>query len=134
MLHPTSAPTTAPQDVIAQIRRELSEATHSAFAESEGLYEARAFCDSRTAPRPTSHRALIGSFVVLGKRWFRTLGQPFINEVLRQQVRFNEALLEAVTRGFTSLRKDVEEERLRQVQFRRAVELRLRELEKDRRR
>jgi hypothetical protein len=52
--------------------------------------------DSRYADPATSHRPGVGPVVVLAKRTFRKLFQPFINEVLRKQVEFNEAILDSL--------------------------------------
>jgi hypothetical protein len=38
----------------------------------------------------------VGPVLVLAKRAFRLAFQPFINEVLRRQVEFNEAILESL--------------------------------------
>jgi len=52
--------------------------------------------DTRYADSPTSHRPVVGPALVLAKRAFRGLFQPFINEVMRKQVEFNEAILDAL--------------------------------------
>ena len=52
--------------------------------------------DTRYADPPTSHRPWVGPPLVLAKRAFRGLFQPFINEVMRKQVEFNEAILDAL--------------------------------------
>ena len=52
--------------------------------------------DSRYADPPTSHRPVVGPALVLAKRAFRMAFQPFINEVMRKQVEFNEAILDSL--------------------------------------
>nr|WP_246357591.1 hypothetical protein [Pyxidicoccus fallax] len=61
------------------------------------LQEARGKMDSRYAEPATSHRGgLVGLALVVSKRAFRGVFQPFINEVLRKQVEFNESILDAL--------------------------------------
>jgi hypothetical protein len=61
------------------------------------LQEARGKMDSRYAEPATSHRGgLAGLALVLSKRAFRRVFQPFINEALRKQVEFNESILDAL--------------------------------------
>jgi hypothetical protein len=52
--------------------------------------------DTRYADPATSHRPRVGPVLVFAKRSFRRLFQPFINEVMRRQVEFNEALLDSL--------------------------------------
>ncbi len=52
--------------------------------------------DTRYAEPPTSHRPVVGPALVLAKRAFRRRFQPFINEVMRKQVEFNEAILDSL--------------------------------------
>ncbi len=52
--------------------------------------------DSRYADPPSSHRPVVGPALVLAKRAFRLAFQPFINEVMRKQVEFNEAILDSL--------------------------------------
>lgn len=52
--------------------------------------------DTRYAEPATSHRPVVGPVLVLAKRAFRQAFQPFINEVLRKQVEFNEAILDSL--------------------------------------
>ncbi len=52
--------------------------------------------DTRYADPPTSHRPGVGVVLVAAKRAFRLAFQPFINEVMRRQVEFNEAILESL--------------------------------------
>ncbi|WP_254624110.1 hypothetical protein [Myxococcus sp. CA033] len=61
------------------------------------LQEARGKMDSRYAGPVTSHRGgLSGPALVLAKKAFRLVFQPFINEALRKQVEFNESILDAL--------------------------------------
>jgi hypothetical protein len=85
--------------------REALEEVRAAVARSQApgapgwpafLEEARGRLDSRHAPPATSHRRLVGPALVAAKRGFRLVAQPFINEVLRRQVEFNEAILNAL--------------------------------------
>jgi hypothetical protein len=52
--------------------------------------------DTRYAEPATSHRPVVGPALVLAKRAFRLTFQPFINEMLRKQVEFNEAILDSL--------------------------------------
>ena len=52
--------------------------------------------DSRYADQATSHSPVVGPALVLAKRAFRRVFQPFINEVMRKQVEFNEAILDSL--------------------------------------
>lgn len=52
--------------------------------------------DTRYAEPATSHRPVVGPVLVLAKRAFRQAFQPFINEVMRKQVEFNEAILDSL--------------------------------------
>ncbi|SEM06574.1 hypothetical protein SAMN05444354_11128 [Stigmatella aurantiaca] len=82
--------------------------------------------DTRYADPATSHRPVVGPVLVFAKRSFRRLFQPFINEVMRRQVEFNEALLDSLAliydeqrenaRAQAAWRKDITErlERLEQ--------------------
>lgn len=60
------------------------------------LQAARLKRDTRYADAPSSHRPVVGPVLVLAKRAFRLAFQPFINEALRRQVEFNEAILDAL--------------------------------------
>ncbi|QSQ14753.1 hypothetical protein [Myxococcus landrumensis] len=86
------------------------------------LLEARGKMDSRYAGPVTSHRGGIsGPALVLAKRAFRLLFQPFINEALRKQVEFNESILDAL-----ATIHDVQREHARtQATWRQEVERRL---------
>ncbi|WP_426753015.1 hypothetical protein [Myxococcus sp. Y35] len=90
------------------------------------LQEARGKMDSRYAEPATSHRGgLPGTALVLAKRAFRLAFQPFINEVLRKQVEFNESILDAL-----ATLHDVQREQARaQAVWRKELERRLVKLE-----
>ncbi len=90
------------------------------------LQEARGKMDSRHAEPATSHRGgLTGAALVLAKRAFRLTFQPFINEVLRKQVEFNESILDAL-----ATLHDVQREQARaQAAWRKELERRLASLE-----
>ena len=120
-------PTPHPEQVEA-VRR-LLEASRRAPAETEWpplLQQPRAKKDSRYAEPPTSHRPGLGPVLVLAKRAFRLTCQPFINEVLRKQVEFNEAILDSLALLYEHQR---EESRSRTA-WRREVMERLSTLEK----
>lgn len=67
-------------------------------AELPAFLEApRRRADTRVAATPvTSHRPVVGGLVIAAKETFRTAFQPFINEMLRRQVEFNESIVEAL--------------------------------------
>ncbi|QDE84248.1 hypothetical protein [Myxococcus xanthus] len=90
------------------------------------LQEARGKMDSRYAEPATSHRGgITGTALVLAKRAFRLAFQPFINEVLRKQVEFNESILDALATVH-----DVQREQARaQAAWRKELERRLAKLE-----
>ncbi|ATB48872.1 hypothetical protein [Corallococcus macrosporus] len=90
------------------------------------LQEAHGKMDSRYAEPATSHRGgMTGLALVLAKRAFRLTFQPFINEVLRKQVAFNEAILDALATVH-----DVQREQARaQAAWRKELERRLAQLE-----
>jgi len=90
------------------------------------LLEARGKMDSRYAEPATSHRGgLAGLALVVSKRAFRRVFQPFINEALRKQVEFNESILDALA---TIL--DVQREHARtQATWRQELDLRLARIE-----
>lgn len=81
--------------------------------------------DTRHAEPATSHRAGVGPLVVFAKRSFRRVFQPFINEVMRRQVEFNEAILDSL-----ALIYEQQQERARaEARWRAAMEERLAKLE-----
>jgi hypothetical protein len=110
--------------------RQLLDASWRAPAETEWpplLQTPRAKKDSRYAEPPTSHRSgLTGPLLVGAKRAFRLAFQPFINEVLRKQVEFNEAILDSLALLYEHQR----EESRTQSAWRREVMARLAALER----
>jgi hypothetical protein len=91
------------------------------------LLEARAKADVRYVEPATSHRPVVGPVLVFAKRSFRGAFQPFINEVLRRQVHFNEAILDALTVIIENQREHARTQAL----WRRELEARLKQLEKN---
>ena len=89
------------------------------------LEEPRRRADSRYADPATSHRPVIGPVLVAAKRSFRLAFQPFINEMLRRQVEFNESILSSLAVLYEQVRVNART----QAVWRREVEARLRELE-----
>ncbi|MHA7631848.1 hypothetical protein [Corallococcus sp. M7] len=90
-------PTPEPEKVEA-LRRRLAatQAPATSAAWPPFLEGARLKRDARYADPPSSHRPLVGPALVMAKRAFRLAFQPFINEALRRQVEFNEAILDAL--------------------------------------
>ncbi|WP_224245725.1 hypothetical protein [Hyalangium gracile] len=84
--------------------------------------------DSRYAEPATSHRPVVGPALVLAKRAFRLAFQPFINEVLRKQVEFNEAILDSLALIYEQQRESART----QAAWRREVTERLARLEASR--
>ena len=80
--------------------------------------------DSRIADPPSSHRPLLGPALVLTKRTFRLVFQPFINEMLRVQVEFNERILD----GLALLHERVERQARLDKKWRTEIERKLAEL------
>jgi hypothetical protein len=68
----------------------------------------------------------VGPVLVLAKRAFRGVFQPFINEVMRKQVEFNEAILDSLALLYEHQREDSRT----QAAWRREVTERLTALEK----
>ena len=90
-------PSPSPKD--QEALRATLERTERAPTEAEWppiLETPRQKKDSRYADPPTSHRPVVGPALVLAKRAFRLAFQPFINEVMRKQVEFNEAILDSL--------------------------------------
>jgi len=87
-----------PAEKLEALRRTLEHAEQASLEQEWPplLQVPRNKKDSRYADPPTSHRPLVGPVLVLAKRAFRLGFQPFINEMLRRQVEFNEAILEAL--------------------------------------
>lgn len=90
-------PTPAPEAVEA-LRKKLDtvQAPAPGLEWPALLQTARLKRDTRYADAPSSHRPVVGPVLVLAKRAFRLTFQPFINEALRRQVEFNEAILDAL--------------------------------------
>ncbi len=108
-------------EALEALRRKL-ESSEQAPVEREWppvLQAPRNKKDSRYVEPATSHRPVVGPVLVMAKRAFRLAFQPFINEVLRRQVEFNEAILDSLAtvyehqqvqaRTQALWRKDVEE-------------------------
>src|SRR5262245_26673405 len=89
------------------------------------LREPREKVDVRHPEPPTSHRGLVGPAVIAVKRAFRFVFQPLINEMLRQQVEFNEAILGAVVQIHENLQQHLRNQAL----WAQEVEKRLERLE-----
>ncbi|QRK05449.1 hypothetical protein JQX13_35525 [Archangium violaceum] len=109
--------------------RQLLAASQRAPAVTEWpplLQAPRSKKDSRYAEPPTSHRPVVGPVLVVAKRAFRLAFQPFINEVLRKQVEFNEAILDSLALIYEHQR----EESRTQAAWRREVMARLAALER----
>ena len=119
-------PTTAIRDTL---RRTLAASLRAPVAGQWPalLLEARAKADVRYVEPATSHRPLVGPVLVFAKRTFRGAFQPFINEVLRRQVHFNEAILDALTVVIENQREHARTQAL----WRRELEARMKRLEKD---
>lgn len=117
-----------PAEVLETLRQRLAAPEHLQQPMAHWpplLRHPHALRDTRHAPPPTSHRPLVGPTLVLAKRAFRLLFQPFINEVLRRQVEFNEAILDSLARLYEQQR---EQARL-EAAWRREVAARLASLE-----
>ena len=110
-----------PPEALEALRRKL-ESSEQAPVEREWppiLQAPRNKKDSRYVEPATSHRPVVGPALVMAKRAFRLAFQPFINEVLRRQVEFNETILDSLAtlyehqqvqaRTQALWRKDVEE-------------------------
>jgi hypothetical protein len=116
-----------PEEHVAELRRKLSEERRpeSPTAWPPLLQNPRDKMDTRYASVPTSHRPLLGPPLVLAKRAFRLAFQPFINEVLRRQVEFNEAILESLALVYEQMRENART----QAAWRKDVEERLQRME-----
>ncbi len=120
-------PSPAPEAVEAvreKLKRSERPATDAAWPQV--LQAPREKKDTRYAEPATSHRSgVVGPALVLAKRGFRKLFQPFINEVMRRQVEFNEALLDSLAHIY-----DQQQERMRaDARWREALDARLKRLE-----
>lgn len=110
-------------------RLKLSERPATDAAWPQVLQAPREKKDTRYAEPATSHRPVVGPVLVLAKRSFRKLFQPFINEVMRRQVEFNEAILDALAHIY-----EQQQERARaEARWREAVDARLKKLEQSQR-
>lgn len=89
------------------------------------LEEPRRRADSRYADPATSHRPFVGPVLVAAKRTFRLAFQPFINEVLRRQVEFNESILGSLALIYEQVRVNARTQAL----HREELEARLRAIE-----
>jgi len=114
---------------IAKLRADLAAAAALPAQERwpSFLQRPKDYVDTREGGRPTSHRPVLGPVLVALKTGFRKSFQPFINEVLRTQVRFNEAILDAVAHVHDEIAQHAENQAL----FRRQVERRLAALERN---
>ncbi|WP_434380186.1 hypothetical protein [Melittangium boletus] len=128
--HTQQVPAPAAEQVEAL--RQLLAASQRAQAETEWpplLQAPRTKKDSRYAETPTSHRTgVVGPALVTAKRAFRLVFQPFINEMLRKQVEFNESILDSLSLLYEQQR----EESRAQAAWRREVSERLAALERTR--
>ncbi|WP_257455761.1 hypothetical protein [Archangium lipolyticum] len=88
----------APEATLDEVRRllEVSERAPSSPEWPPVLQAPRNKKDTRYADPPSSHRPVVGPVLVTAKRAFRLAFQPFINEIMRRQVEFNEAILESL--------------------------------------
>ncbi len=89
------------------------------------LQRPREYTDTRAGGPPTSHRPVLGPVLVATKTLFRAAAQPFINEIMRTQVRFNEAILDAVAQVHDQLQQNAENQAL----FRKQLDARLKTIE-----
>jgi hypothetical protein len=119
-----------PEATLGEVRR-LLEASERAPTSPEWpplLQAPRNKKDSRYADPPSSHRPVVGPVLVLAKRAFRLAFQPFINEMLRRQVEFNEAILESLATLYEHQRESARTQAL----WRQELERRLARLEAER--
>jgi hypothetical protein len=99
----------APSPETREALRATLERTERAPSEAQWppiLETPRQKKDSRYAEPATSHRPVVGPALVLAKRTFRRVFQPFINEVLRKQVEFNEAILDSLALVYEQQREN----------------------------
>ncbi len=90
------------------------------------LRAAREKVDARHSPVAASHRPMIGWAVALLKRTIGLALQPLINEVLRKQVEFNQAILAAMVQ----IDHDLQQHLRNQSLWNEAIEKRLERLER----
>jgi len=124
-----------PAQALEALRRDfaMSESPAATPAASEWpplLQEVQGKADVRYAEPPTSDRPLVGPALVFAKRVFRLVGQPFINEALRKQVEFNQAIIAGVGQIYESLQQHLRNQAL----WRAEVDARLQRLERERER
>ncbi|QSQ25083.1 hypothetical protein JY651_09195 [Pyxidicoccus parkwayensis] len=116
-----------PEEARESLRRALDAASRPATPAPWPalLQEARGKMDTRYAEPATTHReGLAAQALVVSKRVFRRVFQPFINEVLRKQVEFNESILDALATIHDVQREHVRSQALwRQEQERRLAAL-----------
>lgn len=112
---------------VRELRQQLESFKNAPVADWPAYLRAAAQkVDARQATVATSHRPVIGWAVVLAKRAIGLVLQPLINEVLRKQVEFNEAILAAVVQIDDSLQQHLRNQSLWHEQ----IEERLEQLEK----
>ncbi len=119
-----------PEATLEEVRR-LLDASERAPSSPEWppvLQAPRNKKDTRYADPPSSHRPVVGPVLVLAKRAFRLTFQPFINEIMRRQVEFNEAILESLA----TLYEHQQESARTQALWRQELERRLARLEAER--
>lgn len=118
-------------DTVRDVQQRLDRSAHADTSTSAWppiLEEPRRRADVRFADPATSHRPLVGPALVAAKRTFRAVFQPFINEMLRRQVEFNESLLSSLAVMYEQLRVQAQTQAL----WRKEIEERLEALEKSR--
>ncbi|MGA9526219.1 MAG: hypothetical protein WBV82_32465 [Myxococcaceae bacterium] len=118
----------SPEPAAVEALRQALEAAPDPSARKEWpqfLEFPRTLTDSRHADPPSSHRPVLGLVLVPMKRAFRATFQPFINEVLRRQVQFNEAILGAAVALNDRLEQHLENQSL----WRASVDARLARIE-----
>jgi hypothetical protein len=119
--------TEPPQGVVDELRDELArgQEAHPPAEWPPFLQELRDKMDVRYAGPPTSDRPLVGPALILAKRIFRWVGQPFINEALRKQVEFNQAMVTAALQ----LHENLQQQGRNQALWREEIEARLADVE-----
>lgn len=119
-----------PEATLEEVRRllEVSKRAPSSPEWPPVLQAPRNKKDTRYAEPPSSHRPVVGPVLVLAKRAFRLTFQPFINEIMRRQVEFNEAILESLATLYEHQRESARTQAL----WRQELERRLARLEAER--
>ena len=102
-----------PEEAIRELDQQL-ESLQDVPATDWPMYlrEPQQKVDVRHPEPPTSHRRFVGPAVIAVKRAFRFVFQPLINESLRQQVEFNEAILVAVVQIHENLQQHLRNQAL----------------------